>query len=120
MQQDRRRYKARIISIGPKNHKSWFKEMLGDIITVKLIRYKGWGCVPIVVTEDYKYIRMKYIEILHEYEADNRKYPDHNEPTCSHFGCAKKLSLRQQMAGGRCEDHSNMPKFNIMLHIGRI
>lgn len=24
---------------------------------------------------------------------------------CSHFGCKKELSLRQQLAGNRCEDH---------------
>lgn len=24
---------------------------------------------------------------------------------CSFFGCSKRLSLRQQMAGNRCEDH---------------
>lgn len=35
------------------------------------------------------------------------------EKTCTFFGCGKRLSMRQAMAGNRCEDHpKGMKQFN--------
>lgn len=61
------------------------------------------------IEDDFNYDFEKY-----EQGRSLEDRPGENEPfCCTFFGCGKRLSMRQSMAGNRCEDHpKGMKHFN--------
>lgn len=107
-----RRYQVEIIS-DPKS-KGWFKGMVGQIITVRFVRYRSNDFILYGVTEDYKYIREDHLRIVNGQEFNTVSIKDHNEPTCSHFGCRNRLSFYGNLFNDRCPDHQQRQKVDIM------
>lgn len=113
MQKNNRRYQVEIISAS-KNNRAWFNSLVGQTIKVRFVRYYSHDFLLYGLTEDFKYIRADHLKILNDPYVKTIEVENHNEPTCTHFGCSANLSSYGQLFNNRCPDHQVKQKIDVM------
>lgn len=62
---------------------------------------------------EYQLRKQQMMNVMYV-RAVYRKYAfDPMDPICSHFGCARRLSLPESLAGSLCTHHMNTKPINI-------
>lgn len=62
---------------------------------------------------EYQQQKQRMINVIYVHTVDREKTFDDFHPVCSHFACARRLSLPESLAGSLCTHHMNIKPINI-------